>query len=1000
MEQKENIKEDLNSEQMKKSSSNYSSIAEPVDSNLEEGEQGTDKPNEKELIKGESEGNSQSSENYSGEIDEEKIDAKEFFKNKSVEEKDQGTTSSNSKSENVDSPQENEKVDETTKTAKKYHKGDSGSHVVELKEDLVQLGFARWKKPSLYYGSITAKVVREFQNYYNLNPSGIADQTTRDKIEKVLNPPYQKGDRGTPVTKLKEKLVELGYAKWSKPSQYYGNVTANVVREFQKDYNMPTDGVAGEKTLNKIEAAINGDLKYHKGDSGSHVVELKEDLVQLGFARWKKPSEYYGSITAKVVREFQNYYNLNPSGIADQTTRDKIEKVLNPPYQKGDRGTPVTKLKEKLVELGYAKWSKPSQYYGNVTASVVREFQKDYSMPTDGVAGEKTLNKIEAAINGDLKYHKGDSGSHVVELKEDLVQLGFARWKKPSEYYGSITAKVVREFQNYYNLNPSGIADQTTRDKIEKVLNPPYQKGDRGTPVTKLKEKLVELGYAKWSKPSQYYGNVTANVVREFQNYHGIFVTGVANSQTLKVLEKALKGETNRYKRGDSGSHVVELKEDLVKLGFARWSSPNEYYGSITTKVVKEFQNYYSLNVTGNADILTLSKIESILSGRYTLGDKGDHVLDLKQKLAILGYDNWTMLTNYYGSETVKAIKRFQSAYGLKVSGIADEVTLKALFKAEASVNYSKYNLSLDQAVDMQMELSIPPQTDQNYAYVSAAYINDDNQVTADVLNVRSGPSVANREVGTLAKGTVVAILGETNGWYQIEFRSGQWVNASRDDVRYYLNPNNFINDDKQKFQFLDLSRTSNATVSLVNRYLNGKGILEGQGQAFIDASDTHGVSDVYLLSHALLETGNGTSALANGVKVGKNSTGKLELVTSSNKDRLHNIKTTYNMFGIGAVDGNAHEGGAFRAYQEGWFTPREAIVGGASFIGNSYIKAGQNTLYKMRWNPKSMDELGYPSHQYATDVGWASKQIYTMYNLYQDLGIRNVYLDVPEYRN
>ncbi|SUJ93207.1 Bifunctional autolysin [Staphylococcus aureus] len=46
----------------------------------------------------------------------------------------------------------------------------------------------------------------------------------------------------------------------------------------------------------------------------------------------------------------------------------------------------------------------------------------------------------------------------------------------------------------------------------------------------------------------------------------------------------------------------------------------------------------------------------------------------------------------------------------------------------------------------------------------------------------------------------------------------------------------------------------------------------------------------------------------------------------------------------------------------------QKAIVGGAKFIGNSYVKAGQNTLYKMRWNP------AHPgTHQYATDVDWAN---------------------------
>ncbi|MGX4670692.1 GW dipeptide domain-containing protein [Cerasibacillus sp. JNUCC 74] len=324
-------------------------------------------------------------------------------------------------------------------------------------------------------------------------------------------------------------------------------------------------------------------------------------------------------------------------------------------------------------------------------------------------------------------------------------------------------------------------------------------------------------------------------------------------------------------------------------------------------------------------------------------------------------------------------------------------VWLHKSFIAADSIYYSRYNLTLEEAVKMQMALSTPPQTDKPYAYVSAKYINNKNEVTADVLNVRTGPATSKKVVGKLTRGTKVKVLSKIGDWYQIEFQGAGWVDASKNDVLYYLNPNNFINDTILRFQFLDLSKTSNASVTLLNNYLKGKGILEGKGQAFIDASRTHGISDIYLLSHALLETGNGRSDLANGIEVGKNKNGNLVLVTSKNRKELTQIKTTYNMYGYGAVDGDALKGGAFTAYREGWFTPEKAIIGGAKFIGNSYVKSGQNTLYKMRWNPSAM-VAGKPSHQYATDVGWAVKQVYTMYNLYKDLGIINVRLDVPSY--
>lgn len=64
-------------------------------------------------------------------------------------------------------------------------------------------------------------------------------------------------------------------------------------------------------------------------------------------------------------------------------------------------------------------------------------------------------------------------------------------------------------------------------------------------------------------------------------------------------------------------------------------------------------------------------------------------------------------------------------------------------------------------------------------------------------------------------------------------------------------------------YQFLDLSKSSDVSLTVLNNFLKGKGALEGMGEAFQEASRIHGINDLYLVSHALLETGNGTSELA-----------------------------------------------------------------------------------------------------------------------------------------
>ena len=73
-----------------------------------------------------------------------------------------------------------------------------------------------------------------------------------------------------------------------------------------------------------------------------------------------------------------------------------------------------------------------------------------------------------------------------------------------------------------------------------------------------------------------------------------------------------------------------------------------------------------------------------------------------------------------------------------------------------------------------------------------------------------------------------------------------------------------------------------------------------------------------------------------------------------------------------------------------------KAIEGGAKWISENYInnsKYGQNTLYKMRWNPEKPAE-----HQYATDIAWASKQAKSMSSMFEAFPTAKYKFEIPRY--
>ena len=207
---------------------------------------------------------------------------------------------------------------------------------------------------------------------------------------------------------------------------------------------------------------------------------------------------------------------------------------------------------------------------------------------------------------------------------------------------------------------------------------------------------------------------------------------------------------------------------------------------------------------------------------------------------------------------------------------------------------------------------------------------------------------------------------------------------ATRAEVKDAMDTSKYIDDPVQKYQFLDLNQSQNIPVSKLNELLRGKGLLENQGEAFSEAAKSVGVNEIYLISHALLETGNGTSDLAKGGSI--NSDGKVDLKSDTKY---------YNMFGVGAIDDNALYGGIKYAQQAGWDTPSKAIFGGAQFISSNYINAGQNTLYKMRFNPQNPGE-----HQYATGVDFSTSNAKRISDFYQQIQTDGEYYDFDRYKS
>jgi len=118
---------------------------------------------------------------------------------------------------------------------------------------------------------------------------------------------------------------------------------------------------------------------------------------------------------------------------------------------------------------------------------------------------------------------------------------------------------------------------------------------------------------------------------------------------------------------------VYELQIGLQKLGFFL-REPNGKLDTKTKIAIRDFQNYYGLEVIETNEEITLGKIEEVLTNSLQQGRQDDDLLDLKKKMNWLGYGP-ILVTPYFGAYTEQKVREFQTNYELPVSGMIESVT-------------------------------------------------------------------------------------------------------------------------------------------------------------------------------------------------------------------------------------------------------------------------------------------------------------------------------------
>lgn len=404
-------------------------------------------------------------------------------------------------------------------SAQNYSLGDEADEVATIQTALKQLKLYSAGITG-HYGEKTEAAVKKFQKKYAFEDNGIVDEDTRAALYEAAGITYtasgssssssssasssssssvsgsailRYGTRSDEVIKLQQNLTKLGLYTGT-ISGHYGSITEAAVMNFQRKNGLSADGIAGAKTLAKIEEKVNGTSSSSSSGSSSSssgnaaanssngllkygvrsdaVRTLQQNLKTLGYYDGSVTGNF-GRLTKEAVYNFQKANGLSADGVAGAKTLSSISgklsgngsssgsssagnssnnnnnsssgssssnnnsdssTLLNTSVmlQQGSSSSEVLKLQNMLASLGFYTGNKTGNF-GALTADAVMAYQKSKGLTADGIAGKKTLAAINADYSGKGSTSAGTTNGTTAPSTQtagNVIYENFYNWRR------------------------------------------------------------------------------------------------------------------------------------------------------------------------------------------------------------------------------------------------------------------------------------------------------------------------------------------------------------------------------------------------------------------------------------------------------------------------------------------------------------------------------------------------------------------------------------------
>ncbi|MEH1836035.1 MAG: peptidoglycan-binding protein [Nostoc sp.] len=309
----------------------------------------------------------------------------------------------------------------------------------------------------------------------------------------------------------------------------------------------------------------------------------------------------------------------------------------------------------------------------------------------------------------------GSNRPEVTNSQRCLKKLGYFNGPVTGKFAG-LTQNAVIKFQQANRIPADGVVGGNTQRALQRACQsrtssrntsgtlrspsgqyPVLSQGKTGAAVTRLQQRLRQLGYLN-ANPNGNFGPMTRNAVIRFQRNYRIAANGIVNRQTWNTL---LGSSPTPTRSSLSTQQVRELQVRLRQLGYFK-TNPTGNIGPITRKAIIQYQRNYRLPVNGIANAQVLESVRRTSTGGYatqqqgrnylTIGDQGENVRLVQERLGQLGFSN-TSPDGFFNDYTRQSVIAFQQSSRLNSTGNVDWQTWQALgLNSSAMGNYAETN--------------------------------------------------------------------------------------------------------------------------------------------------------------------------------------------------------------------------------------------------------------------------------------------------------------------